>query len=109
MRSDTAWRNMVNNNNTATVIRLSTAHVSQGTAEWLQAQGELASSEHGRSAIPMASHDYGWYVFCSDLEDYEGVPEDLLAVTRWCRCNGIAYVMFDCDEDAIDALPVFEW
>ena len=37
------------------------------------------------------------------------VPQELLGAMRFARDLGCSYLLFDCDADTVDALPVFPW
>ena len=94
-----------------TFLYLSTAHVSEATANWLDAQGEAAANYQAGPDMPeihIAKHVYGWFFYADEPPD-EAWPADLRAVMAYVRQQGCEYVNMDRDADTIDALPVHDW
>ena len=87
---------------------LSTSHVSLKTAERLDAWAAL---ERSLRPLAVASTHEGWFVTSREIpEPYrQEVPQELLEAMRFARHLGCDYLLFDCDADTVDALPVFPW
>ncbi|KHK90370.1 hypothetical protein LK12_17405 [Novosphingobium malaysiense] len=87
---------------------LSTSHVRLSTAERLDAWAGL---DRSLRPLAVASTHEGWFVASREIpEPYRRkVPLELLAAMRFARDLGCSYLLFDCDADVIDALPVFPW
>ena len=83
---------------TSLMLEMSTRHISKETAEWLQ---------YHRSGCYQKG-DYGWFVWSGDSAR-EDDPADLRAVLDFARAERVTWVMLDCDTDAVDGLPTFEW
>lgn len=91
---------------TRKVLILSTAHVTNGTARWLDVNDP--------DDWPMYGGPYGnagWFFYCQ-AENGTGrdhVPTDLFAVMQFALANGCQHVLLDRDADVIEALPHWEW
>lgn len=93
------------------VLVISTAHVPQYVARWLDEQGEFAANHEPESQWPdlhIAVHKYGWTVFVED-EPSLIIPAELNAVIDMAREMGANYVELDAEGDKIDGLPTWEW
>lgn len=94
-------------------IEISTSHVSEQTGEWLNAEGLIAADFHNNATIyaevNMASTHFGWFLYCDEDVDALDCPDDLKAVMRWVRAQGLEYVLFDRDADQVEGLPTFDW
>ncbi len=90
------------------MLVLSTGHVSMETAE-------LMDNNNISRVVLYNKGDYGWFVYIPDegidfdeLEDGE-CPADLYRCMKYARDNGCDWLMFDCDTETIDELPVYNW
>lgn len=87
------------------MLELSTGHVSETTAKWL----DKAITAQG---IAGALWEYGWFVYCVDENsgtDEYVYPDDLWGVMCFARKHGFYWVRFDRDGDCIDGLPTYDW
>lgn len=87
---------------------LSTGHLSTATATLLTKWCTDAGSDR---PINVASTLYGWFVSTRESDDAMRalLPADLSAAIQYGRTGGFDHILFDCDADAIDALPAFDW
>lgn len=87
---------------------LSTGHLSTVTATLLTGWCADAGSDR---PINVASTLYGWFVPTRESDDAMRalLPADLSAAIQYGRTGGFDHILFDCDADAIDALPAFDW
>lgn len=88
-------------------VVISTAHVSETTARRLDT---TPAKEWPCAGGPYG--EYGWFVYAHDENAGVGddaIPADLFDVMCWSCANGCDYVLFDCDADAVDGLPVYDW
>ena len=90
------------------MLALSTGHVSRETAELMDDDNIDDVTLYNKSG-------YGWYVYIPDegidfdkLADGE-CPADLYRCMKYARDNGCDWLMFDCDVETIDELPVYNW
>lgn len=92
------------------IMKLSTAHVSKSTADWLDAQG-LKNADwtiEDMGSIHVGSHAYGWFGYCHD-EFGEDYPPSIIAVMEFARSRGCKWYNLDADADTYDELPVYDW
>lgn len=82
------------------VLEISTAHVSEDTAQWL--------SQEDCSLIVYKKGEYGWIILVPEEED-KTTPQDLHQIFEVARNNGCDWVMLDCDAFTIENLPVYDW
>lgn len=92
-----------------TMLALSTAHLTEGTASLLEA-GSI------KNVTIYPKGEYGWFVHVpelSDLDSFENkdCPKDLMDCMRYARSNGCSWLMFDCDveEECAPELQKYEW
>ncbi len=96
------------------MLALSTAHVTQETAERFNTQ------DCDLPVYPKKSRGgdiYGWFVCVGDADrewvhtkaDEEAHDQDIRDVCAFAERMGCAWVMFDCDEEPIEELPVYVW
>lgn len=97
---------------------LSTGHVTEQVAADLN---RIVSGEHmnlwvadrdwqaGITAAPWL--EYGWWVRVPDktADLWAALPECLRACFEIAAGHTIKWILFDCDEPAIDDLPVYDW
>lgn len=82
-----------------TVLRLSTAHVTQETCD-------LACS----NAIPAAlTAGYEEGFFCYVHDSLEDIPEDLVTCIEYARKLGCTWLGFDRDAPKYNDLPFYDW
>jgi hypothetical protein len=87
----------------ATMLVLSTAHITQETAEAMEARD-----------LPFTcfANEYGFVVSAKNFETETfkpSIPEDLAKVQEYALANGCTYIMLDRDAPQVDGLPVFDW
>lgn len=95
---------------------LSTAHVSEATAKWLNEQGEISAAYHRTRQAPtldVSSNIWGWLI-SADTTSLDGqaqgpIPDDVLRVLAHTIKAGHHRVMLDCDAEKADELPTYEW
>jgi hypothetical protein len=87
---------------TSRVLVISTAHVTAETGALFD-----NTPQWGPACMTWV---HGWMVWAdTDAEDWsEGAPE-LLHVLRSAHAAGFDWVRFDCDADAVEGLPTWEW
>lgn len=54
---------------------------------------------------------YGWFAYTHDENCGEGdarIPDEMFACMKHARALDCDYVMFDCDSEVIEGLPVFD-
>ena len=85
------------------VLALSTAHLTAEAERWLE------ENEH---TIPCYSKKfeyaiYGWFVFAED-HDLNSYPKCIGDCIKFALQNGCDCIMFDCDEEPIAELPIYQ-
>jgi hypothetical protein len=91
------------------VLVLSTSHVSEETADWLDGAFDPFNLNLGVSPVSGGHYDSaGWFVYVP-TEMNPKFPDDLEAVIQFARDNGVQHLLFDRDADRIEGLPVYEW
>lgn len=92
------------------MLALSTTHVEQATANWLD-YAVAGSWMETCGLVVYPKGEYGWFIPLSkdDKDRFEDVPEDLVKVIRFAERKGASWIMFDRDVPEIDELPAFEW
>ncbi|WP_438747663.1 hypothetical protein [Pararhizobium sp. O133] len=85
-----------------TIFVLGTYHVSWETADPLN---NRPFSQWSFVGGPYA--DYGWFVYAHDENDGT-IPADLSAVMQFATSNGCTNILFDCDADQVEGLPVYK-
>lgn len=89
-----------------TMLALSTVHLRPETCN----AGMLSAP-----VIAYEKRDYGWFCYVPEAEQVaEGLPDypaDLAACLTFASAHGFGWVMFDCDADTVDGLPIYaeEW
>lgn len=83
------------------MLMLSTGHVTWETSKLLDDPQNpwVMTSQWGT---------YGWFVYAHD-DNLDEMPGELAHIMRYARVHGCEYILFDCDADVIDDLPVFQW
>ena len=92
------------------VLNLSTAHITQDTAD------TLARCALNNDYIPLCSvyerGEYGWYVYIDDSDDPNFIPDELSDI-RDCIIFALKHdincICFDRDADTVIGLPVYNW
>lgn len=86
-------------------LDLSTAHLKPETLALLA----------GRTleTLPFAgaATAYGWFAYAHDDNCGEGddrIPDEMYACMEHARRLGCDYLLFDCDSEPVDGLPVFD-
>lgn len=92
-----------------TILTISTAHISEETAEKLET--EMCSFDMGLVVYAMDTHEAcGWMVMVdSPADGDEEVPEELAALLNFCKENHIDWLRFDRDGEILPGFPVFDW
>ena len=88
-------------------VVISTGHLTEGTARFLDT---TPAKNWPYAGGPYA--DYGWFFYAHDENLNTGsgaIPDDLFAVMTWARKQVCHYLLLDCDGDAVDDLPQFDW
>lgn len=88
-------------------VVVSTSHVTGKTANFL----DTTPSRQWPCAGGRYS-EYGWFFYAHDENQGAGsdaIPDDLFAVMTWARKQGCDYLLLDCDGNAVDDLPLFDW
>jgi transcriptional regulator with XRE-family HTH domain len=94
----------------APMLVLSTAHVSEETARWLDDQC-LAPLP------PLVIYDkggFGWMIpiyddLLTEVSESPEVPRDLIEVLTFANAHRFTWLMFDRDADQVESLKRFEW
>ncbi len=87
----------------------STAHVSEGTADWLQERGRDTAESPHESSHSVGITPFGWFVYADEEATTTNFPSDLIGVMQFARKNGCEYILFDCDGPTHNGLPAFDW
>lgn len=98
--------------NVCKYLELSTAHISPAAREWLREQAELNDPERWShcGAWHVAAHSHGWWMYAGDgTEDDSAMHDDLRPIADLSRSKGCDFILFDCDPDKIEGLPVYDW
>ena len=56
--------------------------------------------------MPGGRTRYGWFVYAPEDPPISAIPADLARVLRAARKQGAEYVLFDCDSNPNQDLPV---
>lgn len=86
-------------------LDLSTAHLSPATLE------RFNGLPPDRLPFAGGPTDYGWFAYAHDENCGEGddaIPEEMFACMTFARAQGCDYILFDCDAEPIEGLPVFD-
>ena len=90
------------------MLALSTGHITRETADLMDINRIGGVVLYNKDAA-------GWFVHIPDsgldfdeLEDGE-CPADLYRCMKYARDNGCDWIMFDCDVETIEDLPVYNW
>lgn len=89
------------NNHIEKALTLSTAHITEETARWLDTNPE--------QFVIYQKKNYGWFISVRELEDFEGIPADLVFLIGYamgCDCD---WIQLDQDAGTINGLPTFDW
>ncbi len=95
------------------MLTLSTAHISEATAELLQRCNAADWDDPSIEDVPLVVYeksDYGWFVVVpNDLFRINRTPPDLLMLFRLAQAQGCTWIMFDRDVEPVANLPTFNW
>jgi hypothetical protein len=86
---------------TAAVI--STGHISQGTANWLDA------CDPAHWPVSGMRGPYGWMLYCNPEAADDTCPDDLRKVIDWGVTHGFHWVRLDQDADPAEGLATYDW
>ncbi|HQR21836.1 MAG TPA: hypothetical protein PKV98_13265 [Burkholderiaceae bacterium] len=83
---------------------LSTGHVSKATHNRLEQEGDANPWFH------VAPYEYGWFLSMpSDIEFLVPTPPpDLLALMRWARVRGYAWIRLDQAGSEVEGVPLHD-
>lgn len=82
------------------MLALSTAHIRPETSDTMAA---------GMAGVAYEKGDYGFFVPVPSPADEVRRCEDLAACFAFARARGFSWLMFDCDAEQVDGLPVYDW
>lgn len=87
---------------------LSTAHLTVHTANLLDKWATWPPTDR---PIDIAASTYGWFVPARPLDDdrRRQIPGDLLRLIDFGRDRVFQFLLFDCDGERADELPVHDW
>lgn len=92
---------------TLTIPVISTAHLTKEVAQLLTDKGD--ENPH----ISCAAWQYGYFLYLDEPEIPEGGADIqcLIDIRDWLRRNRFSdcWVRLDCDADAVDGLPTYDW
>lgn len=98
-----------------TFAELSTAHLTEGLAHWLEVECKRQANGGGTCGMPSVWNlGTGFLVWIPDpsfdRQAYlDAVDPILKRILEHARLAGADYVLLDRDADTCDALPVFDW
>lgn len=84
------------------MLDLSTAHLPQ----------ELAEDLSGYAGVTAHELPYGWLLYVPEQQaggDGAEPPAEVLAICRFARAHGCAYVLLDRDAETVADLPTWDW
>ena len=84
-------------------LTLSTAHITEKTARWLDSKP--------KELIIYPKRDYGWFISVGELEeeDLRNVPSDILFLIGCATGTDCSWLQLDRDAAIVDSLPTFDW
>ena len=90
-------------------LDLSTAHIKQETAEWLEQQANF-QPQTAVAPPPLVVFQYkeGFFIPLPD-ELVGSIPQELRALLAVTRIAGAILLRLDRDAPAAEGLPVFDW
>lgn len=96
-------------NHTATMLDISTAHITPATRDWIDA--DLATQTGVLCGAKWA--EYGWILWTGAPDKPQTFPfhfpADLATCLHFANRHGIGYLKIDRDGDIIEDLPVYDW
>ena len=97
------------------MLVLSTAHVSQETADKLpRGHADMVDDDFGGSSDvpswgPAFARAEGWLFYVGDAKTYEDAPSDLKECVAFANSCNCVWLMFDRDGNEVPQLPTYEW
>jgi len=90
------------------MLDVSTGHISLETAIFLQRETE---NYNAPQIIVYEKGEYGFFipVIPEAFEEYEQLPDDLMALLNFALSRGVSWIMLDRDGDTIEGLTYNEW
>lgn len=82
-------------------LTLSTAHITEETARWLDTNPDRF--------VIYPKKNYGWFISVGELEDFEGIPSDLVFLIGYAMGSDCCWIQLDRDAETIMELPTFDW
>jgi hypothetical protein len=95
-------KELANDKNIEAVFTISTAHISQETAEAL----------NGGSTFNLIVNDkgqLGWWFYVADHASWSVVPDDLKACLQMALNLGCSWLCLDQDAAQVENLEIWEW
>ena len=89
---------------TEAALTLSTHHISQETARWLD---KVINGVQYTNLVVYDKPDYGWFIATGECDDE--VPADLSFLIGIAMGSGHDWLQLDCDAQHHDELPYFDW
>lgn len=90
-------------------LEISTAHITEDTARWLEEQAGSDCPE----LIIYNKKDFGWFISVPSFSDgtftIDTIPSDLLFLLGVATGSQSRWLMLDCDADIYQDLPQYEW
>lgn len=94
---------------TCEMLTLSTAHISEKTAEMLRMEPETNAMGLSVYAKTGGSNDYyGWFIYLVNVKN-ENVPSDLADCIKLAQDNHCGILCMDCDGPVVLGLETFDW
>lgn len=94
-----------------TMLVVSTAHIKESTAQWLNKQVEQKSVNSEVILFPKG--EYGWFIYVNldenDNIENLNIPEDLSKLLTITAQEDCYWLCLDRDGFEIDSLPRYEW
>lgn len=94
---------------TCEMLTLSTAHISEKTAELLRQ--EPYTNAMGLSVYEKKSscdESYGWFIYLPNVLD-QNIPSDLEVCLKLAQDNHCGILCLDCDGPVIPMLESYDW
>jgi hypothetical protein len=91
----------------AKMLTLSTAHISEETANKLNVK-----IIYGMNYIPLPIYNkdgYGWFIFVSEDYNELNLPDDLKKCLDLATENECEWLCLDCDGLIVPNLPTYDW
>ena len=87
---------------TSKILTLSTAHISEATAN-------LWNTEGNKNSDIVARIEYGYYMYAYECANELELPSEVVEVCKYANEKCISHILFDYDGDIIEGLKTFDW